>query len=103
MISEVTDASFREYVQRSPKTMAYFYGINCPRCKQVFQVIEELSAEAGVGFAFAKACDAEAPKTFRQMGVASVPTVIFFTGGHEVSRLSERITKHALKEIINRG
>lgn len=101
-MDEVSDASFREYVKRNPKTVAYFYGLNCPNCRQTSKILEELSEESDNGLTFVKVCDIEAPKTFREVRVLGVPTVILFAKGNEAARLSGHITKHELAEIIKR-
>lgn len=100
-MEEVTDTSFKEYVKRNPKTVAYFYGIRCPKCRSVSEILEELSKEENDGVNFIKISDVEAPDSFRRMGIMSTPTVVLFVNGQEKARLDGFVTKQKLGGLIN--
>ncbi len=96
---EVSDASFVEVLGKAERTVAYFWGIDCPLCAKAQRVIEEAASEAGEDVLFVKVCDVESPETFQSQNVIGVPQVIIYDGQIPVARLTD-ITLETLRKDI---
>ncbi|MDP1629460.1 MAG: thioredoxin domain-containing protein [bacterium] len=89
MIIEVTKENFDEEVLKSEKpVLVDFWGPQCGPCKALMPTIERI---AETFKDFLKVVKIDSSKNRRlciEFRVLSLPTILFFEGGREISRLS---------------
>jgi len=99
-IGDVTDADFQDKVLgSSAPVLVDFWAEWCVPCHMVSPAVEELGNEQA-GLSVAKLNVDENPEATRTYGVMSIPSLILFKGGQEISRVVGARPKEAiLKEI----
>jgi len=84
----VSDSTFEESVLKSDiPVVVDFWAPWCGPCRMVAPVVEELASEYDGKVAFAKLNTDENPMVCNQFGIRSIPTLIMFKSGKEVSRI----------------
>lgn len=79
-----------------------FYAVWCGPCKMIAPTIEELSEEGKKeGFAVYKINVDKCPDIAEEFDVSSIPTIVGFSGGREVSRLIGLADKRKLRSLIS--
>lgn len=87
-VRNVTDASFAADVLRSPvPVLVDFWAPWCGPCKMMAPMLADLSDEFVSTVAVAKVNIDENPGTAEQYKIASVPTMIIFSGGAPVKTI----------------
>ena len=100
----LTDENFESEVLKADlPVLVDFYADWCGPCQMLRPIIEELSEEFQGKAKIAKINVDEAPKTAEKYGIMSIPTVILFKEGKEVTRQMGLTTKEVLKELISHG
>lgn len=85
---KVADEDFeRTVLQSSVPVLVDFYADWCQPCKVLAPMIDEIANKNVGTFLVAKVNTDQAPGAAGQYGIASIPTVILFSGGEEVSRM----------------
>lgn len=101
MAVRVSGESFGgEVLQAKGLVLADFYSDSCVPCKRLSPVLAEIEEEYGESISAVKIninFDAELAE---QYGVTSVPTIVFFKNGDEVSRLGSPIKKADIAAVI---
>lgn len=101
MAVRVSGESFGgEVLEARGLVLADFYSDSCVPCKRLSPVLAEIEEEYGENISAVKIninFDAELAK---QYGVTSVPTIVFFKNGDEVSRLGSPIKKADIAAVI---
>ncbi|MCL4382501.1 MAG: thioredoxin [Patescibacteria group bacterium] len=98
----LTDENFESEVLKADlPVLVDFYADWCGPCQMLRPIIEELSEESQGKAKIAKINVDEAPKTAEKYGIMSIPTVILFKEGKEVTRQTGLTTKEVLKELIS--
>jgi thioredoxin 1 len=93
----VTDASFADDVLGSDKpVLVDFWATWCGPCKMVAPVLEEIASEHREKITVAKMDIDSNPKTPRDYGVMSIPTMILFSEGEQVKQIVGAKPKAAL-------
>jgi thioredoxin 2 len=96
----VTDASFARDVEQSPlPVLLDLWAAWCGPCRMIAPVIEQLAAELAGRVRVAKLNVDENPATAGRFGVRSIPTLIVFSGGREVDRITGAVPR---EEILRR-
>lgn len=98
----LTSENFFETVHQKGHVLVDFWAKWCGPCKSIAPVIEELSKEFEGKIAFAKIDIDEFPELAEEYNVASIPTLIMFEGGEEISRIVGAYPKERLKAKIER-
>lgn len=97
-IKQVTDASFdQDVLQAAQPIVVDFWAPWCGPCKMVAPIVEELAREYAGKVSFAKLNTDESMDTAVKLGIRSIPTLIFYSGGKEVDRAVGYVPKPALK------
>ena len=84
---KVSDEDFRTTVlEADVPVLVDFYAEWCGPCKMVAPVVDEIAQVRSGELLVAKVDTDHAPQTATQYEIRSIPTLILFRGGEEVSR-----------------
>jgi len=87
-VSELTEATFAEEINSATEAVVVdFWAEWCGPCKMVAPVLEEIAGEQDGKLRIAKVNVDEHPGLAQQFNVMSIPTLIVFKDGSEVSRV----------------
>ena len=88
MIDSIDAASYDAKVTQATRPVVVdFYGQNCPPCEKLHPILEDLSAQYGDRATFVKIDIEDASDLAAELGVFSVPTVLFYSGGAPVDKV----------------
>lgn len=97
----ITDSNFLETIKSSKVVMVDFWATWCNPCRMLAPVVEEIADEYKDRIVVGK-CDIDENEELpAQLGIMSIPTLIFFKDG-EIAKTSVGYKdKAAIKEIID--
>lgn len=99
MVKTITAENFEEEVLKSEKpVMVDFWAAWCGPCRRQGPIVDALAEE---GYAAGKINVDEQPALAQQFQVMSIPTLIVFKGGKEVSRMVGLTPKETLKKLLD--
>lgn len=93
--------NFNELISNG-EVLVDFFATWCGPCRMLGTVLEEVSSDR-VGVKIIKIDVDECPNLARSFGVMSVPTLILFKDGKEVSKESGFMPKEELVDWINKS
>ncbi|MBI3979782.1 MAG: thioredoxin [Chloroflexi bacterium] len=102
MAIEISDQSFGiDVLEAGQPVLVDFWAPWCGPCRMVAPIVEELSREYEGKVGFAKMNVDDNPNVPGQFGIRSIPTLIVFKGGREVSRIVGFRPKGELKRHLD--
>ena len=103
-IVNVTDSDFdAQVLKNSLPVLVDFWAEWCQPCKAAGPILEEISEEYKDKIVIAKVNVDENNQMLAKYEVMSIPTVILFKNGQEVSRQTGFSGKEAYIELISKG
>ncbi len=102
-LKEVNAENFEDSVTKTDNVVLIdFYASWCGPCRMLSPIIEELNDEIGDSVDMYKVNIDDNLEIAKQQNVLSVPTLILFKNGEEVSRLVGLRQKSQIKEAISK-
>jgi len=101
-VADITDANFdSEVLKPGQPVLVDFWAPWCGPCRMVGPVVEELAGENAGVVKVVKVNVDESPQAAQSYGISSIPTVVMFNQGKEVSRFIGVKPKSAYQEAID--
>ena len=103
MAERITAAEFAEKVTGADKiTIVDFYSDSCVPCKMLSPVLSQLETELGGEVVIYKVNVGYEQELVERYDVQASPTLIFFRGGEEVSRIRGAVRKPRILEELDK-
>jgi len=99
---EVTDATFNETVQSHPLVVIDCWAAWCGPCRMIAPIIEELAREYAGKVVFGKLDVDKNRAVTMQYQIMSIPTLMVFSHGKLVDRITGALPKPVLEAQITR-
>ena len=96
------DSGFGDFVGNNKVAVIDFYADWCGPCHAIKPVLEELSRELDGKAKFGKIDVDRNKENAGKFGVMSIPTLLIFSGGRLVDRLTGALPKETIKERIQK-
>ena len=97
-----TDTFDEEVLNAGGAVIADFYSDSCVPCKRLSPVLSEVEQELGDKAKLVKININFDPELAEKYGVMSVPTLVFFGDGEEISRLTGAVKKSEIVSEIEK-
>ncbi len=102
--ADLDDAGFARFVERNDRPVVVdFWAAWCGPCRTMAPVFEQAAADLEPSVRFARVDTERARAVSVKYGIRSIPTLILFRRGREVSRQSGAMPLQALKQWITRA
>ncbi|MBU4148965.1 MAG: thioredoxin [Candidatus Omnitrophica bacterium] len=99
---ELTKDNFeKEVLNSSIPVIVDFWAAWCMPCKMIARIVEEVSNEYAGRCKVARLNIDDAMEIATRFGVMNIPTIIFFKGGSEFSRVIGVVSKDTIAGKIN--
>ncbi len=100
-IIDITDAEFEsEVLGSNTPTLVDFWAPWCGPCRKLAPILEEVAEDLGDKVRIVKVNTDENPHSPGRYGVMSIPTMILFKDGKEVTRLVGVMSRPELRRRI---
>jgi len=98
----VTDATFKETVEKNPAVVIDCWAPWCGPCRMVSPIVDEMARDYSGKITFGKLNVDENPDVTCNYNIMSIPTLLVFKDGKLVDRIVGAMPKPMLEERINR-
>jgi len=103
IVMDVTDNNFTSFLRDNKKVIIDFWAEWCGPCRTVGPIVEELAMEYN-GLVSVGKCDTDQnPVLTRNFQISAIPTLIFFSHGQMVDRLTGAYPKEAIRSHMVRS
>lgn len=99
-IIHAKDETFNNELQADVPVLVDFYADWCGPCRMLAPILEDISSERN-NVKIVKVNVDEAEKVAQQFGIMSIPTIIIFKNGKEVSKKVGLCSKEEIMDMIN--
>ena len=100
-VQAVTDDKFKaEVLDSKLPVLVDFFAVWCGPCKVIAPAIEQVAADFAGKLKVVKVDVDESPETSSQFGISGVPTLIFFNGGSEATRIVGAVPRDTLVKAV---
>ena len=100
-VDKVSDTTFEsEVLKATGPVVVDFWAQWCRPCLQIAPALEEIAGSMGSKVKIVKLNVDESPETASKYGIMSIPTLMIFKNGREVSRQPGAKSKQALEQWI---
>ena len=99
---ELTDATFKEIIQKHPLVVVDCWAPWCGPCRMVAPVIKELARDYAGKILFGKLNVDENPEVSAQYEIMSIPTLLVFKNGKLVDKIVGAMPRQMLEPKITR-
>jgi len=99
---EITDATFKEIIQKHPLVVVDCWAPWCGPCRMVTPVIKELARDYAGKILFGKLNVDENPEVSAQYQIMSIPTLLVFKNGKLVDKIVGAMPRQMLEPKITR-
>ena len=100
--TELTDASFSEFIQKYPLVVIDCWAPWCAPCRILSPIIEEMAHDYAGKIAFGKVNVDMNPRVAMEYGIMSIPTLLVFKNGRLVDRIVGAMPRKLLEPKITR-
>jgi len=99
--ANVTDANFAVEVLKSDiPVMIDFWAVWCNPCKMIAPVVDKMAAEFAGKLKVVKMDVDSNSQTPSELGIRSIPTILFFKNGEMVNQIVGVVAEAQLKKVI---
>jgi thioredoxin-like negative regulator of GroEL len=100
LLREITEANFQEHIQER-LSLVTFSSPWCASCKKIASSLEALSGELNTHVMFGTCDISTQPAIAANLQVFSVPAVIIFQNGHEITRFQGAVSDASILRALN--
>lgn len=97
----VTDQNFAEVIASAPVVLVDFWAPWCGPCRALAPVVEEVAKEYAGRVTVAKCNVDECDDVPVDMGIRSIPTIIYFKNGEAAERSVGGVAKSKITETLD--
>lgn len=102
IIKNLSDKEFKDFIEKSNVALIDFYADWCAPCYVIKPVMEELSDELEGKAEFGKIDVDKDKERATEFGIMSIPTLLIFSKGKLVDRLTGAVPKEIIKERLGK-
>lgn len=101
-VKVLNDDEFKDFIEKSNVVLIDFYADWCGPCQIIKPVMKELSEELEGKAEFGKIDVDKNKERATEFGIMSIPTLLIFSKGKLVDRLTGAVPKEIIKERLGK-
>ncbi|GHT10023.1 thioredoxin [Planctomycetales bacterium] len=101
MLSEITGDTFESVITTNAVVLVDFWSPTCVPCRQLAPILAEIAEEYEDDISVVKVNTAENAPLAAKYGIDMLPTLLFFSQGKVVNRMTGVQPKHKIEESLD--